>query len=187
MNFWDTLSKNKQMECDGNGHCLTIRNLVCSYDCQLVACPNYFFCGNEVPQFFFEFHQGVCVECFNHFGKNIENCSDSNPILRSFDDPFQCPVCLCDFESEQGVMGPRCDHIMCLDCLRNVYTDTEECKYPPFPCPDLEQDFYADPDQFLNHQEIREWKKIVGSWKIQRLRFRMLNSPFLKRCPVCRK
>jgi len=180
------------MECDGNGYCLSVRNLVCRLECVLQECPNAFVCGNREPQFILDFNQGVCNTCYSSFGNCLLNPTPSNPVLQRVE-PEQapeCPVCMTQNTTEGGALGPRCAHYLCLPCLRSIYLvapDTEP--FPPvpeFPVPDVEEDYFAEPDLFLHDERIRDWRSKIGSWNIRRLRYLKQHQPYLKHCPMCR-
>ena len=176
------------MECDGNGYCLSVRNLVCTYECVAQECPNAFFCGNTAPQFLLDFNQGVCNSCIAHFGSCVENPTPSNPILQRVvdDDVPECPVCFTCDPTEGGVRGPRCSHYLCLTCVRLIYTD-HEGTFPPFPLPEVEDEYFADPTLFIHSDPIREWRKTIGSWNFKRMHYLARNRPYLKHCPLCRR
>lgn len=60
-------------KCDGTGVCLAqtndlkhyFREISCEYNCQLIKCPNYLFCGELIHPSMFEIHNGKCFnfEC----------------------------------------------------------------------------------------------------------------------------
>lgn len=173
------------MECDGNGYCLTVRGLVCTFGCVLQECPNYFLCKSECPQFILDFNQGVCSLCIASFGNCIENPTPSNPILaRVTTTTTECPICLT--QGGEGALGPRCGHYLCTACIRALYMD-DDTPLPPFPIPAREEEYFCDPALFLNDVQIREWKKVVGSWTLRRMLYRAQHRPYLKHCPLCRK
>jgi hypothetical protein len=59
---------------------------------------------------------------------------------------------------------------------------------PPFPLPsDQEDEYYDNPNVFLNDPTIQSWKLEMGSWRRQRLQFILQNQRFIKHCPVCRQ
>lgn len=164
------------MECDGHGYCLNVRQLVCTHECRLQECPNFRLCGNREPQFILDFNQGVCNACTAHFG----------PHLLDFYDhcTFECPVCLRTTDHPIGL--PRCSHRLCLDCFRVIYLD-ETSPFPAFPySPEQENEYFAEPDLFLNDEKVRAWRMEIGSWKLRRMTFLAQQQPYLKRCPLCR-
>lgn len=137
-----------------------------------------------------EFNRGVCNSCVVHFGRTIENPTPSNPVLARVqgDDVPDCPVCLTRDPETGGARGPRCDHYLCLECIRAIYTDPEATDlFPPFPVPEWEEDYYADPNQFIHDDAIRAWRLQVGSWNVRRMQFVRTHRPYLKHCPLCRR
>lgn len=172
------------MQCDGNGYCLSVRNLICAYECEHVECPNFYLCNSKCPQFILDFNQGVCNECFVAFGNTVENPTPSNPILHRVEaSDTECPICL-RVHPDGGFLNPRCTHFLCVDCIRELYMKEEDA--PPFPVHEQEELYHHDPALFLNDVRIREWKKVAGSWKFRLLLYRLEHRPYLKHCPICR-
>jgi len=178
------------MQCNGSGYCLTSGvHILCDHRCMLQECPNYMICHNYAPLFMLEFNGGVCNDCVIHFGRCPENPTPSQPVLETIDDLEQCPVCL--QSSTIGVQNPRCDHYLCVSCIKTIYwyEDTLLSEFAPvFPhSPDVEEDYYKDPNGYINDELITKWKKALGSWNEKRLQFVLENKKYLKHCPVCRR
>jgi hypothetical protein len=164
------------MECDGHGYCLSMCQLVCVHECRLQECPNFKLCESEEPQFILDFNRGVCNSCTAHFGPYILDI-DEDRIL-------ECPVCLSNTSHSIGL--PRCTHRLCTECFRAIYFD-DTSPFPLFPYPELEEEYFADPELFLHDEKVRAWRADVGSWKLRRLTFLAQQQPYLKHCPLCRK
>lgn len=172
-------------QCDGSGLCLTTK-LVCEFGCTRRECPNFFICGNEEPQFILDFNRGVCTECSTHVGRSLENGSPSNPVLQTKED-HECPVC---FQTAQGIKNPRCNHYLCIKCLKAIYWYDDSLDglipRPEFPHVGQEDEFYEYPDLFVNDQLVNEWKQRIGSWNEERVWYVVHNKRYLKHCPICR-
>lgn len=174
------------MKCDGLGNCLTNPNIICDLDCSLQQCPNFLICGNEEPYFMLIFNNGVCNECFSKFGPCIQNSNPSNPNLIFDYENFDCPICLQYVDVK--VKNPRCDHCLCIKCMKGIYfTDIEYPNEPQFPYPNTENEYYEDPNLFLNDIQVQLWKRSIGSWNEERVHYILENRKYLKHCPVCRK
>jgi hypothetical protein len=178
------------MQCNGSGYCLTsgIR-ILCDFGCSLQECPNYVICQNSVPLFMLEFNGGVCTDCSIRFGRCPENPNTSQPVLDMIDNLQECPVCL--QSSAIGVQNPRCNHYLCVSCIRTIYwyEDNLLAEFrPEFPHPsNIEEDYYNEPNLFVNDDLITKWKKALGSWNERRLKFVLENKKYLKHCPICRR
>jgi len=173
------------MQCDGCGYCLTVNNIVCMYDCKLKKCSNYTLCGNKSPFFLLDFNRGVCNECISKFGKCVENPTTSDPKLKFSHTEMECPVCLQNVKL--SVKNPRCSHYICLSCIKAIYwIEYEIPEKPEFPHPDKENEYYENPEWFLNDESVNDWKKKLGSWNEKRLEYIVQNKKYLKHCPLCR-
>jgi hypothetical protein len=177
------------MQCDGSGYCLTVKALLCTHECRREPCPNVDLCGNEEPRFLLEFNRGVCNTCASAFGCSLENPSPSADPVLPVSAPAadrECPVCLTNDVALWG--QPRCCHMLCVSCLRVIYGWESLEEGPPFPLPsDQEDEYYDNPNVFLNDPTIQSWKLEMGSWRRQRLQFILQNQRFIKHCPVCRQ
>jgi len=178
------------MQCDGMGYCLTVRNLICTYECTPRECPNFLVCGNTEPQFILEFNRGVCNACTVSFGPNWENDAPSNPILEvdyTYHADADCPVCL--LAKTPRIKNPRCSHYLCIACIRLIYgLDGLPEGQPPFPGPEpTEEEYYARPNWFINDPLVQDWKRRMGSWNEERMRYVLTHSQYLKHCPLCRR
>lgn len=174
------------MQCDGYGYCLSVHNIICEFNCKLRKCPNFIICNNKEPYYILEFNRGVCNDCSVNFGKCIENPTTSYPKLLFSDQSLSCPVCL--QVSKNNVKNPRCSHFLCITCIKAiyVYSINEFPKEPSFPHPDRENEYYENPEWFLNDEFVIKWKKQWGSWNEDRINYILSNKKYLKRCPICR-
>lgn len=172
-------------QCDGSGLCLTTK-LICEFGCARRECPNTPICNNQEPQFILDFNNGVCTECITHLGRSPENPTPSRPILK-FTQEIECPVC---FNVRKGVQNPRCDHVLCIPCLKAIYWYDETIDglipRPQFPLPEQEEDYYHTPELFINDKLVNEWKTKIGSWNEERIWYVVHNKKYLKHCPICR-
>lgn len=176
------------MQCDGCGYCLTVHNIICEFNCKLCKCSNFTICNNKEPYYILDFNRGVCNDCSVNFGKCIENPTSSIPKLVFSEDSFTCPVCL--QISTKNVKNPRCSHYLCVTCMKAIYVyniSTDEFpKEPSFPHPEKENEYYENPEWFLHDKFVISWKKQMGSWNEDRMKYILTNKKYLKRCPICR-
>jgi hypothetical protein len=98
---------------------------------------------------------------------------------------IECPVCL---ETKQGISQPKCDHFVCIDCFKRCYYG-EEIEQPPFPYPEIEEEYDDDPDN-------PKWKTeypLIGIYNAQSDLLeqekwdKRENEAYLRSCPMCRK
>ena len=91
----------------------------CDHDCNLVACHNFEFCGNKLPQWVLNCDNGMCNDCAISIGKII--------FLDKKDD---CPICL----ENKNMIQISCEkHTVCLDCWKTL-SETEG-RPIPMTCP----------------------------------------------------
>lgn len=176
------------MQCDGSGYCLTVQ-MICNFNCMPKKCPNYVICSNRAPLFILEFNNGVCNECVTRLGKCLENPTPSNPILEILNNTEECPVCL--QVVDKTVKNPRCIHKLCFQCLKAIYWYEDSLFMdirPTFPITvGVEEEYLVEPEIYINNELVIEWKKQLGSWNENRLKFVMNNKKYLKHCPICRR
>jgi hypothetical protein len=104
-----------------------------------------------------------------------------------FTDDRECPICL---ETKRCVSQPRCDHVVCTDCFKRCYYGRP---YPPFPYPDVEQDYYdaVDRSTYLNNPEWDEYREKIDGYEREYDATEEKNhngeERHLRQCPLCRK
>lgn len=64
-------------KCSGNGSCLIREdknqykkdiNVNCEHNCIFINCPKSIICGESVPLYYLQCHNGLCVNCDIMFG-----------------------------------------------------------------------------------------------------------------------
>jgi len=133
-----------------------------------IQCKNYKVCGTVLPKWWWE-SKGcyLCIHCDMMFGKELD-----------FIENIECPIC---FDYTQGVSQLKCDHMICIECFKRCYDETE----PQFPYPELEEEYVSNPDDpkwqhypFI-HLFYEEWNK----WD----QYRKEKREKTLSCPLCRK
>jgi len=105
-------------------------------------------------------------------------------------DNVECPVCL---EVKRSISQPNCEHTVCIDCFKRCYygDDSREGE-PPFPYPDIEDEYYDDGGD----EENPKWKNDYPLIKIYNEEWnkwddenndKYANEENLRKCPICRK
>jgi hypothetical protein len=90
----------------------------CQYNCQVVPCHNYTFCGNKYPQTILDCHNGLCFNCALMIGK-----------IKFLYEKDDCPVCM----QNKDMILINCErHKFCLDCWKEW---SENSKETPLKCP----------------------------------------------------
>jgi len=117
--------------CKGNGECLrqgdyeneyyTDPDMICIHRCEPVKCKNFEFCGTLFPKQFIECWggKGCCINCDVLFG----NWNGGKGILDIKDNVDECCVC---FESKRHISLPKCNHSVCIECLRKLFWSEED-------------------------------------------------------------
>lgn len=74
----------------------------CKYNCELIKCPNYKFCGVKYPQCILDCHGGKCLNCamfrisFVEKNSQCEICSNTKDILKCENHTI-CMKCCSDY------------------------------------------------------------------------------------------
>lgn len=86
-----------------------VRQRECEFNCRLVRCDNFAYCGNAQPQFLASIHNHLCINCDLQFQTSLH--------FRFINECALChaaPVWI-------GVDLPQCEHQVCLSCFRDMY------------------------------------------------------------------
>lgn len=78
---------------------------------------------------------------------------DSNDLTKS-SEPFECSICLVDYEAAEGVILRNCLHTFCKDCIRNTIIYSEEAEVK---CPYIDKEYTCD-----YHLQDREIKALLS-------------------------
>ena len=145
----------------------------------IIKCKNYELCNETLPDWWFSCKGSyLCTNCDMLFG--TWGTKTGKGIL-NFTDNLECPVCL---ETKRSIDQPNCEHTLCIKCFKRCYYG-EELQEPPFPYPEVEDEYYDSPDDpkwkeyplIETHNIICEEMELK-KWEEQEL---------LGKCPLCRK
>jgi len=170
------------VDCSGDGACLIQINthayssnsgFICNHNCKSIKCPNYIVCGEACLEWKLHFRGGYCIECtINEYG-----------TLQKTLDNVACPIC---FESKQGIVQPRCNHTLCVECFKECYHGKINLEDgPAFPFPEIQTEYEEDP---LNNK----WRYFLPLIDIYESAIQIYESNEeirrfnLARCPICR-
>jgi hypothetical protein len=96
---------------------------------------------------------------------------------------IECPIC---YEEKVGIQLFNCKHAVCIDCFKRAWYGSK-AKYPPFPFPLLEEEYYDNPvdDEWELYPEIRNWE-IECDQADADTQVQYENEEYLRKCPYCR-
>jgi hypothetical protein len=156
-----------------------------SNDINIVAwikCKNYDICNILLPNDWYNYTGSyLCYGCECLFGK----WRGGKGILNKFN-IIKCPICL---EYKNGVSQPRCEHYLCIDCMKRCYYG-EKIKEPIFPYSnEIKIQHELDP---LNNKWDIEYPLIKvylkENTKFCDERFKKYKKEiYLRKCHLCRK
>ncbi len=88
-------------------------------------CANYVVCSN-----FNRFKSKFCLDCEYYFNRKL--------IIKKFkttDDDYNCPICLSSKDDTIFIKQLKCQHSVCIDCIKNIYFNPDQYKNIPInPC-----------------------------------------------------
>lgn len=166
------------------------------YDCQNaeedgggIKCKYYTICGSVLPNWWFEAKgHYLCTNCDMHIGhwKRDEKTYVRKGTLE-INDNLECPICL---DVKKCISQPRCEHSLCINCFKRCYygDETDNGK-PEFPYPDVESDYYDDPEKPKwdnDYPLIKIYNEELNKWEREREE-KYENEEHLRKCPLCRK
>ena len=98
---------------------------------------------------------------------------------------MECPICL---DTKRCVTQPRCDHLICIECLKRYYYGND-IDLTNFPYPEIEEEYDNDPDNIKWDNEyplIKKWNdelnKLLDEDEIE-----YESTEYLRKCPLCRR
>lgn len=65
-------------------------------------------------------------------------------------EPFECPICMVEYEALEGIILRNCLHIFCTDCVRSSIRHSDEAEVK---CPYIDTDYSCD--YLLQDREIK--------------------------------
>ena len=175
-----------------------------------IKCKNYELCKRLLPKWWFDkYGNYFCSQC--HMVCGTQESPKWNlkfiPWLRprpgpagqyiikpgkgmlEFYDNRECPVCL---EKKRSILQPRCEHTLCIECFKRCYwgyNDSDIENEPQFPYPDIEKEYYKDPENLKWNNDYPLIKKYNEDRNKHddAIIFRISNQDYLQTCPLCRK
>ena len=137
-----------------------------------IKCPNFeiceHFCDND-----------LCYTCDMMFGK--WNGGKGELVFKQDD----CCICL---ENKRCVSYPKCNHFVCIDDFKRMFYGEERQNEPPFPYPELEDDYYGKNQfhpSYENDPVIIKYNEDHNKWD-DAYDEKYENEKFLRNCPICR-
>lgn len=128
----------------------------------------------------------VVSDAIENVSQYIELLSlDDSMDLTKNTEPFECPICLVDYQPMDGIVLRNCLHTFCIDCSRNSirYSDDAEVKCPyidnEYSCEYLLQD--REIKGILNKHEYDEYLA-----KTLRIAEHQIENSFHCRTPNCK-
>lgn len=96
---------------------------------EYIKCKNYKLCKNTIDTDNYKDHSDyLCEYCRINFGGDPPSKGEL-----IFKESISCPVCL-ECDKTEGVSLPRCEHYVCIKCMRKCFFRED---YPPYPTVDL--------------------------------------------------
>lgn len=166
------------------------------YDAQYpeggIKCRNYEVCNEILPDWWKNCKgKWLCTNCDMMFGswsyKNSsgENIRKNGKGILNFRDDEDCVICL---ETKRCVSQPNCDHFLCIDCFKRCYYgDDMSDLEPPFPYPEIEDEYYEDTDneRWNEYPLIEIYQNAWNAWDDYK-QMKYESEEHLRNCPICR-
>jgi hypothetical protein len=156
-----------------------------------IKCKNYILCEAVLPNYWFDMKShylcGNCDSMFGTWGNPETEFSNNGKGVLDVIENLDCMICL---ETKTGISLPKCDHYICIDCFKRCYYGEP---YPPFPYPDIQEEYYEDTEQndILNPKWATDYPLIAvyeEEWEIcENKNMSRSKDDCLSRCPLCRK
>lgn len=149
-------------------------------------CKNFEICDSILPDWWWSCKTSyICSGCDAAYGTwTSQNTIKTGKGFLNFKDNIDCPICL---ETKRGVDQPNCNHYLCIQCFRNMY-NKEYIESPIFPYPEIEEEYYDNPDDPKWENEypllkVYEEENDEYDEKINEI----CENENLDKCPLCRK
>ena len=150
-----------------------------------IKCKNYNICNNILPKIWYQFNNiEICDKCNYLFGK----WRGGKGILNELNDFIKCPICL---EYKKCVSQPKCEHYLCIDCIKRCYYgiyENRENYIPSFPYSEkIKKEYEIDPNNIkwnTDYPLIKHYLDEVNMWYEVFLKYK--NEKYLRRCYLCR-
>lgn len=89
----------------------------CIYNCKLIECENFLFCGEKMPKWKWFEYQGLCINCSTYVGK-----------LLFINITAECTICT----DVKKLIQLSCGHRLCSDCWKTICDSTKRIACCPF-------------------------------------------------------
>lgn len=162
-----------------------------------IKCKNYEICENILPLWWWDCKNHYwCTECDIRFGTwgTGENAHFGRGEL-IISENIECPLC---FEIKRGILQPRCEHVLCVDCFKRYYNGAPiMCPSPPlFPYPELEDEYDNDPTHpkwgnqypLINQYIVDKFYWDIVAEYINKINCdKCVKEGYIEKCPICKK
>lgn len=155
-----------------------------------IKCKNYELCEQVLPKWWFNCKGNyLCTNCHMNFGtwKLYGKEYKTGKGILEISDNIDCPICL---EKKRGISQPNCDHMLCINCFKRCYYGNDDTENePPFPYPNIEDEYYEDQDNQkweTDYPLIKIYNEEWSKWDAERIQ-KYENEKNLRKCPLCRK
>lgn len=150
-----------------------------------IKCANFEVCDAWMGVECLSLKSGVlCTNCDILFS-DWKNGNYGKGVL-NFKNNIECPICI---ETKKCVKYLNCDHYICVDDFKRCFYGDKDLKNePPFPYPELEDDYYKknqdhpyyenDPVIIKYHEKWNEWCVSVDQ--------KHDSETYLRQCCICR-
>jgi hypothetical protein len=146
-----------------------------------IKCKNHLLCGAVLPEWWYDCKgHYLCSNCDCMFGK----WQGGKGVLPTKQDT-ECAVCL---ETGIAINLPNCEHYICINCFKRIWYGDDSGE-PEFPYPEIEDQYYDDPDNLkwdMEYPLIKKYNEDWDEWDDARMD-KYNSEKHLRCCPLCRK
>lgn len=151
-----------------------------------MKCKNYDVCNTILPKIWYKYNKiEICYKCNFFFGKWRGGKGILNQI-----NIIKCQICL---EYKKGVSQPKCEHYLCIDCMRRCYYgiyETRENSIPIFPySEEIKKQYEIEPNNIkwdTDYPLIKKYLDEVNT-TYKEIFTRYKKEKYLRKCHLCRK
>jgi hypothetical protein len=162
-----------------------------------IKCKNYEICETVLPKWWYECKgHYLCINCHMSFGyydaentltgKKYKHFGKGDGYLE-IKDNIECPICL---EIKRGIVQPRCEHFLCIECFKRCYYgDQNREGEPQFPYPEIEDEYYEDQRNTkwdIDYPLIKIHNEEWNEWDDKQIE-KFNREKYLRKCSICRK
>ena len=142
-----------------------------------IKCDNFEICETMLPYWWYDNKNNyLCTNCHFLYGKEKLQITDDNE---------KCIMCL--EKKIRGIVHPKCGHSICVDCFK-MYYYSEYIEEPQFPYPEIEDEYYGDPENKKWKNKYPTIKLFYADWNYwnNNKRENYLNECNTIICPLCK-